>query len=60
MPWIIDYDIVLAQMRQQRLKCLYYNGGAFGFSDPAAVKTVGWIGPEDSTIRPAASGWSRA
>jgi hypothetical protein len=53
MPWIIDYGIVLEQMRQQRLRCHYYNSGAFGFAEDSAVKHVGWIGPPDSTIREA-------
>ena len=54
MPWIIDYEVVVEQMRQQRLKCNYYNSGAFGFADPKGVQHVGWIGPDDPTLRPAA------
>jgi hypothetical protein len=54
MPWIIDYDIVVEHMQKQKLKCNYYNSGAFGFADPAGVKHLGWIGPDDPTIRPAA------
>jgi hypothetical protein len=54
MPWIIDYDIVTEHMQKQKLKCNYYNSGAFGFADPAGVKHLGWIGPDDPTIRPAA------
>jgi hypothetical protein len=54
MPWIIDYDIVVEQMRKQKLKCNYYNSGAFGFAEAAGVKHLAWIGPEDPTIRPAA------
>ena len=36
-------------------RCLYPNGGAFGFPPDVgdAVRSVGWIGPPDSTIRPA-------
>ena len=59
MPWIIDYQIVLEQMRQQKLKCLYYNSGAFGFPADVAVRTVGWVGPADETIRPAAMPFTR-
>jgi hypothetical protein len=59
LPWIIDYQIVLEQMRQQRLKCLYYNSGAFGFPPDAPVHTIGWIGPRDETIRPAALPFTR-
>jgi hypothetical protein len=54
MPWIIDYEVVVEQMRQQKLKCNYYNSGAFGFADPKGVQHVGWIGPDDPTLRPAA------
>jgi hypothetical protein len=54
MPWIIDYPIVLEQMRELKLRSLYYNSGAFGF--PADVRTysIGWVGPPDQTIRPEA------
>jgi hypothetical protein len=54
MPWIIDYEVVVEQMRRQKLKCNYYNSGAFGFADPRGVQHVGWIGPDDPTLRPAA------
>jgi len=54
MPWIIDYEVVVEQMRQQKLKCNYYNSGAFGFADPKGVQHVGWVGPDDPTLRPAA------
>ena len=47
MPWIIDYSVVLEQMRQQRFKSLYYNSGAFGFPTETQPQTIGWIGPED-------------
>ena len=51
MPWIIDYEMVLEQMRSQKFRCHYYNSGAFGFPDPAAVRTLAWIGPDDATPR---------
>lgn len=54
MPWIVDYEQVLSQMKGQGLRSLYYNSGAFGFADEAAVHSLGWIGPEDSSLRPAA------
>jgi hypothetical protein len=60
MPWIIDYEVVVEQMRLQQLKCNYYNSGAFGFADPKGVRHVGWIGPEDPTLRPAAREVARA
>lgn len=59
MPWIIDYQIVLEQMREQRFKSLYYNSGAFGFPDAASTRVVGWVGPPDNTIRPAALPFAR-
>jgi hypothetical protein len=63
MPWIIDYDIVCERMREQNLKCNYYNSGAFAFADSAAggpdVRHLGWIGPDDPTIRPAARALAR-
>jgi hypothetical protein len=55
LPWIVDYAQVLEQMKSQGMPSLYYNSGAFGFSEGAAVHSTGWIGPEDSTLRPAAT-----
>jgi hypothetical protein len=60
LPWIIDYEMVLEQMRGQKFKCHYYNSGAFGFADSAAARTLAWVGPEDPTIKPAARGLTRA
>lgn len=54
MPWIVDYEQVLAQMSGQRLRSLYYNSGAFGFAEGAAVHSVGWMGPEDASLKPEA------
>ncbi len=54
MSWIVDYPLVLDQMKSQHLRCLYPNSGAFGF-DPAhtsETRTIAWIGPPDDTIRP--------
>jgi hypothetical protein len=50
-PWIVEYAQVLQQMRDQGFKCLYYNSGAFGFPDGVATHSVGWIGPEDPSLR---------
>jgi hypothetical protein len=50
-PWIIDYPIVLDQMRATGLRSLYYNGGAFGFGADRPTRSLGWIGPPDDTIR---------
>ncbi len=52
MPWIIDYPVVLEQMRGQHFKSLYYNSGAFGFGPDVQPQTVGWLGPPDSTLKP--------
>jgi len=60
MPWIIDYAIVVEQMKLQKLKCNYYNSGAFAFADPADVRFVGWIGADDPTLRPAAREMARS
>ncbi len=57
MPRIIDYEIVLQRLTGEGLKCLYPNGGAFGFSAGAEVR--GWIGPADETIKPAAKAVAR-
>jgi hypothetical protein len=52
MPTIVPYDQVTAQMLAQGYKCNYYNSGAFGFADrAAAVRHLGWVGPEDTSIR---------
>src|SRR5262245_8724935 len=50
-PWIIDYPIVLEQMRATGLRSLYYNGGAFGFASDVPTRSVGWVGPPDDSIR---------
>jgi len=50
MPRIIAYADVLKQLQSQRMRCVYHNSGAFAFVDQPVV-TVGWIGPEDGSIR---------
>jgi hypothetical protein len=50
-PWIIDYPVVLEQMREQHFKSLYYNSGAFGFHGEIQPQIVGWLGPLDSTLK---------
>ncbi len=51
--WIIDYQHVLARMRALGFRSAYYNSGAFAFASTDAQQTiVGWIGPDDPTIRP--------
>jgi len=53
-PWIVDYEQVLEQMRGQDLRCLYHNSGAFGFAPGTTVESVGWMGPDDPSLRPEA------
>jgi hypothetical protein len=60
MPWIIDYQTVLEQLREQKLRCLYHNSGAFGFTDDVITHTRGWVGPDDQTIRPESRGLVRS
>ena len=53
MPTIIDYPRVLARMTDEGLCCNYPNSGAFGFPPAAGAHILGWIGPDDPTIKPA-------
>ena len=59
MPQIIDYDRVTQQMLGQGLECLYYNSGAFGFPPGVPTYHVGWVGPPDDSVRPAARALAR-
>ena len=52
MPRIIDYDIVARRMADAGFVCLYHNSGAFGFARGVQWKMLGWIGPDDPSIRP--------
>ncbi|MDB5293455.1 MAG: hypothetical protein JWL69_4696 [Phycisphaerales bacterium] len=54
LPTIVDYDRVVARMSEQGMRCLYHNSGAFGPNPGVVARYAGWIGPEDSTIRPEA------
>jgi len=51
MPRVISYDIVQQRMREAGYVSLYHNSGAFGFASAQNVRTFGWIGPDDPTIR---------
>jgi hypothetical protein len=53
-PKIIDYSIVLEQMRSQHFVCHYHNSGAFGFTKETNPEVIGWLGPPDETVRPEA------
>lgn len=59
MPRIVDYEVVLDRMTGQGLQCLYYNSGAFGFPEGVITESVGWTGPDDPTLRPAARSLAR-
>jgi len=59
LPWIVDYEQVLRQMRSQEMRCLYHNSGAFGFGDGVVVRSLGWMGPEDPTVRLSARAQAR-
>jgi hypothetical protein len=52
MPGIVEYARVLEAMRSKRWRCVYYNSGAFAPEANDAPAYVGWIGPDDPTIRP--------
>ena len=54
MPRIIEYSVVRDTMLRQAFVLLYHNSGAFGFPPQATTRSVGWAGPPDETIRPAA------
>ena len=41
-------------MRRWGFVSLYHNSGAFGFAEGTTTRSVGWVGPPDPTIRPAA------
>jgi hypothetical protein len=51
MPRIVDYATVSQRMLAAGFVSLYHNSGAFGFARGAEVKMLGWIGPDDGTIR---------
>ncbi len=59
-PTIVDYETVLERMAAQAFVCHYYNSGAFGFAKGVRTRIVGWIGPDDPTIRAEARHLTRA
>ena len=54
MPRIIDYSLVTEAMGRGGFVSLYHNSGAFGFAEGVTTGSVGWVGPADESIRPAA------
>ena len=53
-PSLVEYDVVVERMHSLGMRSLYYNSGAFGPVDSTAAKFVGWLGPDDPSIRPEA------
>jgi hypothetical protein len=51
MPRLVAYDVVLHSMQSLGLRCVYHNSGAFAFDRSAGSHVVGWVGPDDATIR---------
>ena len=47
-------------MTADGLESLYFNSGAFGFPRRTTTYSIGWIGPDDPTIRPDARAMIRA
>ncbi|HZZ42817.1 MAG TPA: hypothetical protein VFE58_07755 [Tepidisphaeraceae bacterium] len=52
MPSVIDYPTVLKTMESTGFKSLYYNSGAFGFTEKHGVSYLGWTTSDDPTLRP--------
>jgi len=48
---IIEYPRVLETLTREGFVSLYYNSGAFGFANGERVEIVGWVGPDDPSIR---------
>ena len=59
MPRIIEYTHALQTLTSQGLVCNYHNSGAFGFPRDVSTQFMGWIGPDDDTIREAARPFTR-
>jgi hypothetical protein len=58
MATVVDYSTVVERMTAQGFRSLYYNSGAFGFAPETETEAIGWIGPEDPSIRPQARAWT--
>ena len=54
MSKIVDYSLVLSTLTSAGFESLYHNSGAFGLPRGAGVHHLGWVGPDDPTLRPAA------
>lgn len=51
MPSIIDYPDVLNALLAAGFESLYHNSGAFGFPRAIPARHLGWIGPDDPTLK---------
>ena len=51
MARVVDYPLVLARAELLGLRQAYYNAGAFAYPPDEAVRVVGWVGPDDPTVR---------
>jgi hypothetical protein len=56
---IVDYLDVQRRLTAAAFVCLYHNSGAWGFAREVQSHIVGWIGPDDPTIREAALRFAR-
>ena len=54
MAQVVDYQRVVEAMRAGGFVSLYHNSGAWGFAEGCDTRSVGWVGPPDDSIRPAA------
>ena len=52
MPWVVEYEAVRERMEATGRQCVYHNSGAFDFPPGPGRQVRGWIGGNDSTIRP--------
>jgi hypothetical protein len=48
---VVEYATVLARMTGEGFESLYFNSGAFGFRQSERVEIVGWMGPDDPSVR---------
>ena len=59
MPRVLDYPSVLDTLLAAGMESLYHNSGAFGFGRAVPTHNLGWVGPSDPTLRPAALALAR-
>lgn len=59
MPRVIDYAVAAPHLLARGFVSLYHNSGAFGFARSAKPELLGWIGPDDGSIRAEVRPFSR-